>query len=60
MPVVFGTAYECLFTAGNLAEGQTALIHAGAAGVGMVAILVSTPAICGYLGEIIRNPGAEP
>src|SRR5919197_3707880 len=38
VPVAFGTAQECLFTAGNLSEGQTALIHAGAGGVGMAAI----------------------
>jgi NADPH:quinone reductase len=38
VPVAFGTAYECLFTAGELAEGQTVLIHAGAGGVGMAAI----------------------
>jgi NADPH:quinone reductase len=38
VPVAFGTAYECLFTAGNLAQGQTVLIHAGAGGVGMAAI----------------------
>jgi NADPH2:quinone reductase len=38
IPVAFGTAHECLFTAANLAEGQTALIHAGAGGVGMAAI----------------------
>jgi NADPH2:quinone reductase len=38
VPVAFGTAYECLFTAGNLAEGQTVLIHAGAGGVGIAAI----------------------
>src|SRR4051794_31806444 len=38
IPVAFGTAQECLFTAGNLSEGQTALIHAGAGGVGMAAI----------------------
>jgi NADPH2:quinone reductase len=38
VPVAFGTAYECLFTAGNLAEGQTVLLHAGAGGVGMAAI----------------------
>ena len=37
-PVAFGTAQECLFTAGNLEAGQTALIHAGAGGVGMAAI----------------------
>jgi NADPH2:quinone reductase len=38
VPVAFGTAYECLFTAGGLAEGRTVLIHAGAGGVGMAAI----------------------
>jgi NADPH2:quinone reductase len=38
VPVAFGTAYECLFTAGSLAEGQTVLIHAGAGGVGIAAI----------------------
>jgi NADPH:quinone reductase len=38
VPVAFGTAYECLFTAGSLVGGQTALIHAGAGGVGMAAI----------------------
>jgi len=38
VPVAFGTAYECLFTAGALAEGQTALVHAGAGGVGVAAI----------------------
>jgi NADPH2:quinone reductase len=38
VPVAFGTAQECLFTAGNLAEGKTVLIHAGAGGVGMAAI----------------------
>ncbi len=38
VPVAFGTAYECLFTAGSLADGQTVLIHAGAGGVGMAAI----------------------
>jgi NADPH2:quinone reductase len=38
VPVAFGTACECLFTAGGLAEGQTVLVHAGAGGVGMAAI----------------------
>jgi NADPH2:quinone reductase len=38
VPVAVGTAHECLFTAGNLQAGQTALIHAGAGGVGMAAI----------------------
>jgi NADPH:quinone reductase len=38
VPVAFGTAQECLFTAGNLTEGETVLIHAGAGGVGVAAI----------------------
>jgi NADPH2:quinone reductase len=38
IPVAFGTAQECLFTAANLQNGQTALIHAGGGGVGMAAI----------------------
>jgi NADPH:quinone reductase len=38
VPVAFGTAQECLFTAGGLEAGQTALIQAGAGGVGMAAI----------------------
>ncbi len=38
IPVAFGTAQECLFTAGNLEQGQTVLIQAGAGGVGMAAI----------------------
>jgi NADPH2:quinone reductase len=44
VPVAFGTAQECLFTAGNLKAGQTALIHAGAGGVGMAAIQLAKQA----------------
>jgi NADPH2:quinone reductase len=44
VPVAFGTAYECLFTAGYLTEGQTVLIHAGAGGVGMAAIQLASRA----------------
>src|SRR2546421_5823928 len=44
VPVAFGTAQECLFTAGNLQDGQTALIHAGAGGVGMAAIQLAKQA----------------
>jgi NADPH2:quinone reductase len=44
VPVAFGTAQECLFTAGHLSEGQTALIHAGAGGVGMAAIQLAKQA----------------
>jgi NADPH2:quinone reductase len=44
VPVALGTAHECLFTAGNLEEGQTALVHAGAGGVGMAAIQMASQA----------------
>ena len=44
VPVAFGTAQECLFTAANLASGQTVLIHAGAGGVGMAAIQLAKQA----------------
>ena len=44
IPVAFGTAQECLFTAGGLEAGQTALIHAGAGGVGMAAIQLAKKA----------------
>ena len=44
IPVAVGTAHECLFTAGHLESGQTALIHAGAGGVGMAAIQLAKQA----------------
>jgi NADPH2:quinone reductase len=44
IPVALGTAHECLFTAANLERGQTALIHAGAGGVGMAAIQMAAQA----------------
>jgi NADPH2:quinone reductase len=44
VPVAFGTAQECLFTAAALKEGQTVLIHAGAGGVGMAAIQLAKQA----------------
>ena len=44
IPVAFGTAHECLFTAANLEEGQTVLVHAGAGGVGMAAIQLAAQA----------------
>ncbi len=44
VPVAVGTAQECLFTAGGLEAGQTALIHAGAGGVGMAAIQLAKAA----------------
>ncbi len=44
VPVAVATAQECLFTAGELEEGQTALIQAGAGGVGMAAIQLAKQA----------------
>jgi NADPH2:quinone reductase len=38
VPVPWGTADDCLFEFGHLKEGETALIHAGAGGVGIAAI----------------------
>lgn len=38
VPVPFGTADDCLFEFGHLAAGESALIHAGAGGVGVAAI----------------------
>jgi NADPH2:quinone reductase len=44
IPVAVGTAYECLFTAASLEQGQTVLVHAGAGGVGMAAIQLAKQA----------------
>ncbi|QIB66097.1 NADP-dependent oxidoreductase [Kineobactrum salinum] len=38
LPTAFGTARQALFDAGNLRQGQRVLIHAGAGGVGSMAI----------------------
>ena len=37
-PLAAGTAWDCLVTRGNLRVGESVLIHAGAGGVGSVAI----------------------
>jgi NADPH2:quinone reductase len=59
VPVAFGTAYECLFTAGNLAKGQTALIHAGAGGVGMAAIQLAKRAGATVIATASREEKLE-
>ncbi|MGC2167877.1 MAG: zinc-binding dehydrogenase [Acidimicrobiales bacterium] len=38
VPTAYGTAHDSLFEFGRLAKGETALIHAGASGVGIAAI----------------------
>jgi NADPH:quinone reductase len=59
VPVAFGTAYECLFTAGNLAQGQTVLIHAGAGGVGMAAIQLAKRAGASVIATASREEKLE-
>jgi NADPH:quinone reductase len=44
IPVPFGTAHDCLFEFGRLQPGETALIHAGAGGVGTAAIQMAKQA----------------
>jgi NADPH:quinone reductase len=44
VPVPFGTAADCLFEFGRLQKGETALIHAGASGVGIAAIQLAARA----------------
>lgn len=44
VPVPFGTADDCLFEFGHLTAGETALIHAGASGVGIAAIQMAKKA----------------
>ena len=59
IPVAYGTAQECLFTAGNLRAGQTALIHAGAGGVGMAAIQLAKQAGATVISTASRDDKLE-
>jgi NADPH2:quinone reductase len=44
VPIAFGTAHDCLFEFGRLQPGETALIHAGASGVGIAVIQMAKQA----------------
>jgi len=44
VPVAVGTAQECLFETASLQRDQTALIHAGAGGLGIAAIQLASEA----------------
>src|SRR5947209_6612646 len=59
VPIAFGTAQECLFTAGNLQSGHTALIQAGAGGVGMAAIQLAKQAGATVLATASRDEKLE-
>ena len=55
VPVVFGTAMQCLLNMGRLEKGQSVLIHAACGGVGLAAIQ-----ICQMVGaEIFATVGTE-
>lgn len=41
IPIVYATAYYCLYDIAHLQRGQTILIHAAAGGVGQAAIMLS-------------------
>jgi NADPH:quinone reductase len=59
VPVPFGTADDCLFEFGRLEAGQTALIHAGAGGVGIAAIQMAKRAGATVLATASSGPRLE-
>jgi NADPH2:quinone reductase len=59
VPVPFGTADDCLFEFGRLQAGETALIHAGASGVGIAAIQLAKRAGATVLATASRADKLE-
>src|ERR1700677_2556030 len=59
VPVPFGTADDCLFEFGHLQAGETALIHAGASGVGIAAIQMAKRAGARVLATASRDEKLE-
>ncbi len=59
VPVPFGTADDCLFEFGRLQSGETALIHAGAGGVGIAAIQLAKRAGARVLATASRDEKLE-
>lgn len=56
LPMVFGTAYECLVNVARIQPGQSVLIHAAAGGVGQAAIVLAKD----YLGaEVYVTCGSQ-
>lgn len=58
-PLVLITAWGALFERGNLQAGQTVLIHAGAGGVGHVAIQLAKIAGANVITTVSSNEKAE-
>ena len=60
VPVAFGTADDCLFEFGRLVAGETALIHAGAGGVGVAAIqMAQSGRRAGPRDRVQRRPSSR-
>jgi NADPH:quinone reductase-like Zn-dependent oxidoreductase len=66
LPLVSITAWEALFTTANLSKGQRVLIHAGAGGVGSIAIQLArakgahvTATASGPKAALVRSLGAD-
>ena len=59
IPIPFGTADDCLFEFGRLQPGETALIHAGASGVGIAAIQLAKRAGARVLATASRDDKLE-
>ena len=59
VPIPFGTASDCLFEFGRLQAGETALIHAGASGVGIAAVQLAAAAGATVLATASRTDKLE-
>jgi NADPH2:quinone reductase len=59
VPIAVGTADDCLFEFGRLQSGETALIQAGAGGVGMAAIQLAKRAGATVLATASSNERLE-
>ncbi len=59
VPIPFGTADDCLFEFGRLQAGETALVHAGASGVGIAAIQLAHRAGATVLSTASRQDKLE-
>jgi NADPH:quinone reductase len=59
IPIPFGTADDCLFEFGRLQPGETALIQAGASGVGIAAIQLAHRAGATVLATASRDDKLE-
>jgi len=66
LPTAFGTAWQALFVVGHLERGQRVLVHAGAGGVGSMAVQLARAAGAHVIAtasarniELVRSLGAH-